>query len=156
MKSRILCVIVSLAVALCTAGCAADSEGAANAGRGASYGSISLGEEQVPVNLVKVYDADGFLMVLLSPLTDEQNLTTSLIVGLKSELQGSKVDVERLYCNDDYIVVYDDPQCYYAPFRPLQSGEIEMSKEGGTLRLSVDVVLYDGTPLRYQASSLPM
>ena len=97
------------------------------------------------------------LLVVLSPLTDKSHLTTNAIIGVKSALLGKELDVEYLYyCNDDYIVVYEDPQCYYAPFRPLKSGKITMRKDYDSVSVDVDVVLFDGTPLRYKNEALPL
>ena len=95
-------------------------------------------------------------MVMLSPLTDSSNLTTNAIIGLRTELLDQEQDVERIYCIDDYVVVYEDPQCYYASFRRLQSGTIFMSKDESGISVDVDVVLFDGTPLRYHCDKLPL
>jgi hypothetical protein len=93
---------------------------------------------------------------MLSPLTDSSNLTTNAIIGLRTELLDEERDVERLYCIDDYVVVYEDPQCYYASFRRLQSGTIFMSKSETGISVKVDVVLFDGTPLRYKNENIPL
>ena len=93
---------------------------------------------------------------MLSPITDSANLTTNAIIGLRSELLGKECDVERLYCIDDYMVVYEDPQCYYAPFRPLQSGTIFMSMDDKGVSIMLDVVLFDGTPLSYQHDNIAL
>ena len=124
--------------------------------QGGKYGALQFGEEQVPINFVQTYDANDMLLVVLSPLTDELNLTTNAILGVKSELLGKELNVEQYYCNDDFIIVYEDPQCYYAPFRRPQSGKIWMQKSGKTVSVEVDVVLFDGTPLRYRNESLPL
>ena len=96
------------------------------------------------------------LLVVLSPLTDPSNLTTNAIFGVRSELLGTELDVEYFYCNDDYVIVYEDPQCYYAPFRRPQSGTIKMQKSGDIVILDVAVELFDGTPLRYKSEALPL
>lgn len=124
--------------------------------QGGKYGALQFGEEQVPINFVQTYDANDMLLVVLSPLTDELNLTTNAILGVKSELLGKELNVEQYYCNDDFIIVYEDPQCYYAPFRRPQSGKIWMQKSGKTVSVEVDVVLFDGTQLRYRNESLPL
>ena len=119
------------------------------------YGVLQVGDEEMTIKTVRVYDEDMF-MVMLSPLTDLSSLTTSAFVGIKSELLGQEVDVYYKFHNDDYMLVYEDPQCYYAPFRPLQSGTIYMQKRGKNLKIEVDVVLYDGTPFRYSNDALPL
>ncbi len=129
-------------------GCEADNGGGEQSQNG-KYGTLSFGEEQIPINFASISDSEDMLLVVLSPLTDPTNLSTNVIIGVKSALLGSELDVEYLYCNDDYVVVYEDPQCYYAPFRPLQSGKILMRKSGTTVGVDVNVVLFDGTPLKY-------
>ena len=119
------------------------------------YGVLQVGNEEMPIKTVRVYDEEMF-MVMLSPLTDFSSLTTSAFVGLKSELLGQEVDVRYKFHNDDYILVYEDPQCYYAPFRSLQSGTIFMEKQGANVKVEIDVVLYDGTPFRYSFNAIPL
>ncbi len=141
--SKIFALLAAIFVAV---GCVAEDNGVEPKGE---YGTLQVGEEQIPVNFAKVTETESWLLVTLSPLTNASNLTTNAIIGVSTELLGAELDVERYYCNDDYIVVYEDPTCYYAPFRPLQSGKILMRKSGSTIGVDVDVVLFDGTPLRY-------
>ncbi len=156
MLSRKLSFIAALfATLFLLVGCSAESnEGGVD--KGGKYGTIQFGEEQIPINSVQSYDNEDMLLVVLSPLTDPSNLTTNAIFGVKRELLGKELDVERYYCNDDYIIVYEDPQCYYAPFRRPQAGKIKMQKSGGIVRVDVDVILFDGTPLRYKSEALPL
>lgn len=156
MLSRKLSFIAILfATLFLLVGCSAESnEGGVD--KGGKYGTIQFGEEQIPVNFVTTLDEEDMLLVVLSPLTDPSNLTTNAIFGVKRELLGKELDVERYYCNDDYFIVYEDPQCYYAPFRRPQAGKIKMQKSGGIVRVDVDVILFDGTPLRYKNEALPI
>lgn len=148
---------IALAVAALLVSCSpADSDGGADQQSASRYGTLLFGEEQIPINLAKVTDSGDWLLVVISPHTDASNLTTNAIIGLKRELLGGAVDVSRKYCNEDYILVYEDPQCYYAPFRPLQSGTITMKEVGNSVSVKVDVVLYDGMPLRYSQDELPI
>ncbi len=155
MKCRVLHILILLTSIFVAVGCVVDNEevGASKEGR---YGTLHFGEEQIPVNLAEASDSGDFVVILLTPLTDKSNVTTSAMIGLKSELLGTKVDVERLYCNDDYIVIYEDPQCYYASFRPLQRGYIYINRGDKGVSLDLDVVLYDGTQLRYSQHNLPL
>lgn len=121
-----------------------------------AYGYLEFGDEQIPVEFVRPSYGGDWLLVMLSPKSDSSELTTNAIIGLRTELLDQECDVERLYCIDDYMVVYEDPQCYYAPFRPLQSGTIYMSKSDTNISVALDVVLFDGTPLRYENSNLPL
>ena len=147
--SKIVAMIAAIFVAV---GCEADG---GTEVKGGVYGTLQVGEEQIPINFAKITETDSWMLVTLSPLTDALNLTTNAIIGVNTELLGEELDVERYYCNDDYIVVYEDPQCYYAPFRPLKSGKIVMRKSGNVVGVDVDVVLFDGTPLRYTCWELP-
>lgn len=149
-------IVALVATLLLAVGCVAGENGGEQSG-GSKYGTLQLGEEQIPINFVQTSDSEDMLLVVLSPLTDKSHLTTNAIIGVKSALLGKELDVEYLYyCNDDYIVVYEDPQCYYAPFRPLKSGKITMRKGGDSVGVYVDVVLFDGTPLRYKNEALPL
>ncbi len=148
-------IVALIATLLLAVGCVAGENGGEQS-QGGKYGTLQLGEEQIPINFVQPYPNEDILLVILSPLTDPSNLTTNAIFCVKNELLGVELDVERYFCNDDYIVVYEDPQCYYAPFRRLQSGTIKMQKSGDTVGVDVDVVLFDGTPLRYKNEALPI
>ena len=148
--------IVALVAALLLAmGCVAGENGGEQSG-GGKYGTLQFGDEQIPINFVQPYHNEDILLVILSPLTDPSNLTTSAILCVKNELLGVELDVERYFCNDDYVIVYEDPQCYYAPFRRPQSGTIKMQKSGDIVSVDVDVILFDGTPLRYKNEALPL
>lgn len=152
MYKRRLWHIVALLTALFFAvGCAVDDDidNTLNPPAEGKYDFWYFGQEEVPVNSVVVSDNDWFRLVVLSPLVDMSNLTTNLIIGIQHAHLGKRLDVERMLHNYDYLVTYEDPQCYYAPYRELRSGTIYMSQEGDKLMLDVDVVLYDGTPLRY-------
>lgn len=155
LRQRFLHIATLFATLFLAVGCS--PEGDDNlAPQGGKYGLLQLGEEQIPINLVQPYDEKGMLLVILSPLTDKSNLTTNAIFGVKSEHLGAELDVEQFYCNDDYIIIYEDPQCYYAPFRRPQSGKIKMQKSGDIVSVDVDVVLFDGTPLSYKNEALPL
>ena len=148
-------IVALVATLLLAVGCVAGENGGEQL-QGGKYGTLQFGEEQMPINFVQPYHNEDILLVILSPLTDPSNLTTSAIFCVKNELLGVELDVERYYCNDDYVIVYEDPQCYYAPFRRPQSGTIKMQKSGDIMSVDVDVVLFDGTPLRYKNETLPL
>ena len=148
-------IVALVATLLLAVGCVADNNGVAQSG-GGKYGMLQFGEEQIPINYVATQDGEDMLLVALSPLTDVSHFTTKAIVGVKSTLLDQELDVERYYCNDDYVIIYEDPQCYYAPFRRPQSGKIKMNKSGDIVSVDVDVLLFDGTPLRYKNEALPI
>lgn len=150
MRFRTFTYLIALLVAV---GCSTNDDGGAQPS--SKFGTLHFGEEQIPVNFVQVSDSGDVLLVVLSPKEEASKLTTNAIIGVKKELLGTAVDVEYKYCNDDYFCVYEDPQCYYAPFRPLQSGTITMEMVGNSLSVEADVVLFDGTPLRYSYDKLP-
>lgn len=155
LNMRILRHIIIIAAIIFAAGCAEESVNVPQP-KAPMYGYLEFGDEDIPIEFVRSSYGGDWVMVMLSPLTDSSNLTTNAIIGLRAELLGEAHNVERLYCNDDYIVVYEDPQCYYAPFRRLQSGTIFMSKNESGISVDVDVVLFDGTPLRYHCDKLPL
>lgn len=152
---RILRHIIIIAAIVFAAGCTEESVNVPQP-KAPMYGYLEFGDEDIPIEFVRSSYGGDWVMVMLSPLTDSSNLTTNAIIGLRAELLGEAHNVERLYCNDDYIVVYEDPQCYYAPFRRLQSGTIFMSKDESGISVDVDVVLFDGTPLRYHYDKFPL
>ena len=155
LKQRFLLIATLFATLFLSVGCSPDS-GENGASQEDGYGVLQFGEEQIPINFVHSYNEEDMLLVILSPLTDPSNLTTSAIFCVKNELLGVELDVERYFCNDDYVIIYEDPQCYYAPFRRPQSGKIRMQKSGDTVSVEVDVLLFDGTPLRYKNETLPL
>lgn len=151
MRFKIFTYLIALLVAV---GCSTSDEGGVVSPDG-EFGALQFGNEQIPIHTVKISDSEDWLLVVLSPLEDEKKLTTNAIIGLKKELLGATVDVVHKYPNSDYIVVYEDPQCYYAPYRALQSGTIYMQQKGDYISVAVDVVLNDGTPLCYSCDKLP-
>lgn len=152
---KILQQIFIIAAVMLTAGCSKEGENIPEP-KAPMYGNMEFGDEEIPIEFIRISCDDDWVMIMLSPLTDSSNLTTNAVIGLHRELLDKEHDVERLYCIDDYIVVYEDPQCYYAPFRPLQSGKIFMSKGEAGVSVKLNVVLFDGTPLRYQYDNLPL
>ena len=154
MLNRVFIALIAIVAALfCAVGCTTNDE---NPSPVQKYGTLHFGEEAIPVNFVKVDDSEDWLMVLVSPLTNPLELTTNAIFGLPKESLGKEMDVMYKFCRDDYVVIYEDPVCYYAPFRPLQSGTVKLSTTTTGVNIEVDVVLYDGTPLRYSAKNLPL
>jgi hypothetical protein len=154
LKQRFLLIATLFATLFLSVGCSPDG-GESIAAQDGKYGVLQFNEEQIQINFTQTYDEDGMLLVVLSPLTDKSDLTTNAIFGVKNELLGVELDVEYFYCNDDYVIIYEDPQCYYAPFRRPQSGRIKMQKSGNSVGIDVDVVLFDGTPLRYTCWNIP-
>lgn len=120
----------------------------------APYGYFYLGEEEIPVNTF-TYVEEGHLLLKLSPLDEILSATTYAVFGVSTDFVGQRIDVQTKYHNDDYIVIYEDPTRYYAPFRQLRSGTILLDRnEAGEIRAEVDVVLYDGTRLCYSNPAL--
>lgn len=157
-KRRLRHIIALLTAIFFAVGCAVNDgvEDAIDQATEGVYGSWQFGEEQVPVNSVVVEDNGWFQLVVLTPLTDLLHLSTSAIVGVHRDLMGTTMDVSRMNHNYDYVFVYEDPQCYYAAYRPLKSGTITMKQVGNNISLDIDVVLYDGTPFRYSNRSIPI
>lgn len=121
----------------------------------ALYGYYTFGQESVPVNSYTTVE-DGLFLLKISPLEDILSATTYAIIGLHSELLGKEIDVTTKHHNYDYMFVYEDPMRYFSPQRPLQSGTIMLNRNSsGMVRVNVDVVLYDGTPFRYEQMIVP-
>jgi len=121
-----------------------------------SYGHYLFDNNSIGVRSYVIAE-DSHLWLKLSPLEEVVSATTYAIVGAHTEWLGRDIDVASRYHNDDYIFIYEDPVCYYAPTRPLQSGTIKLEKTPeGNLNVLVDVVLYDGTPFFYEFTSLPI
>lgn len=153
LKRGFINIIAIVAALFCVVGCAANDD---NSSLSKNYGTLYVGEESIPMKFVRVTDNNDWLMVLVSPLTNPSHLTTNAIFGLPKVYLGTEVDVMHKYCREDYMVIYEDPVCYYASFRPLQSGTIKMSASNTGVSVEVDVILFDGTPLRYSAKNLPL
>uniref|UniRef100_UPI00405710D0 hypothetical protein n=1 Tax=Alistipes sp. TaxID=1872444 RepID=UPI00405710D0 len=156
LKSRLLHFITLLTALFVAVGCEVDSSNGATVPSSGKYGTLQLGEESIPINLVRVSNSDDWILVVISPLTDASNLTTNAVIGLNKAFLGENIDVEYRYCLEDYMLVYEDPVFYYAPFRALQSGNILMSISGNKVKVDVDVILYDGTPFRYSNNNIPL
>lgn len=116
------------------------------------YNYFTFGSEEIPVESILISEDDSHLIVKISPLEEVLTATTYAIIGVHKELLGKDIDVSLRYHNDDYIFAYEDPIYYYSPtLRPLQEGRILMDRNAaGTVRLEVDVKLYDGTPFSYR------
>ena len=155
LNMRIIRHIIIIAAIIFAAGCEEEGVNVPKP-KAPMYGYLEFGEEEIPIEFVRPSYGGDWVMVMLSPLTDSTNLTTNAIIGLRTELLDQEQDVERIFCIDDYVVVYEDPQCYYAPFRHLQSGTMFMSMDESSISVDVDVVLFDGTPLRYHCDKLPL
>lgn len=118
------------------------------------YGCYTLGEEEIPVVSCTSVSDTQFLLKL-SPQKDILSATTYAVVGVHQDWLGMEMNVEYRFHNDDYLFVYEDPVRYVSSFRPLRSGSIFMDcNEAGYIKVRVDVVLYDGTPFRYENDHL--
>lgn len=121
----------------------------------ATYGYYYFGDEKIPVE--SYITAEGYQFVLkISPLKEDiKSAKTYAAMGVHKALLGMEVDVEFRSHNSDYIFAYEDPVCYYSQLRPLKSGTMMLNyNEAGCVSVKVDVLLYDGTPFRYEAEGL--
>ena len=120
----------------------------------APYGYFYLGEEEIPVvTFTSVYEE--LFLLKISPLENIMDASTYAVIGVKPDFDGVEIDVETKFHNDDYLFVYEDPTRYYAPYRVLQSGTIFLERKSAEeISVNVDVVLYDGTPFKYENDSL--
>ena len=92
------------------------------------------------------FDGTSYAFVF-SPLPDGGR-STYLAVSLVEYFMGQTLDVKKIYHNDDYSLVYEDPVRYYSRFRSLQSGTMYIAKNSeNNFTVNLDVRLNDGTPL---------
>lgn len=81
-------------------------------------------------------------------------LTTSLTFQLATEYIGKECNVDDLYHNFDYRLIYEDPAHYYSAYRKLQGGTVRVDAQPNRgenhFGIRIDVRLADGTPLKLE------
>lgn len=123
-------------------------------------GTYTVGGTEYPIYNAGCYVDDTYCTFRFSPLK-EGPLTTSILFQLAKVYVGETQNVDRIYHNDDYRLVYEDPARYYSYYRALQGGTIlvEPRPTEGEYYFVVrlDVRLADGTPLKLECEGdLPL
>lgn len=114
-------------------------------------GTYTFDNVEYPIyNAVCIID-ELYCTFRFSPLK-EAPLTTSLAFQLSKAYIGVTCDIDRLFHNDDYRLIYEDPARYYSYFRKLQGGTVRVdpqpTKGENYFVIDLDVRLADGKPLK--------
>lgn len=115
-----------------------------------AIGSYTFGTTEYDVRFASVYDNGDSYSFVFSPLS-ARPLTTYVGIALRNYFAGAPVDVAKLYHNDDYSFVYEDPLRFYSQQYALQEGTMLIKKNSDdNYTLDIDVKLADGTPFKMQ------
>ena len=96
------------------------------------------------------------IMIRVSPLKNLSKQTTYAIIGINSSLEGTEINVDTAWNNDDYYFRYEDPIKYYSEYRKLHSGKIFIQRKGGSdnvFDVKADLILPDGTDFKLELLS---
>ena len=105
--------------------------------------------EEYPVHTAVYAENAASIMVRISPMMPEEDQTTYAVIGIHASLEGTEIDVDRAWNNDDYYFIYEDPLKYYSQYRKLQEGTISISRDGDTFEVTADIVLPDGVTFQF-------
>ena len=106
--------------------------------------------EEYPVHTAVYAENATSIMVRISPMMPEEDQTTYAVIGIHASLEGTEIDVDRAWNNDDYYFIYEDPVKYYSQYRKLQEGTISISRVGDTFEVTADIVLPDGVTFQFE------
>lgn len=116
-------------------------------------GTYTFGAEEYPIYNAGCTIDDTYCTFRFSPVK-EGPMTTSILFQLAKVYVGETQPVDRLYHNDDYRLIYEDPVHYYSYYRALKGGTILVEPhptEGANyFVIRLDVLLADGTPLKLE------
>lgn len=119
-------------------------------GNTASICSYIFDNKEYPV-LSMAYSADeSGIYVLISPLKKDAPKTTYAILGINADLEGTEIDIEKAWHNDDYFFIYEDPLRHYSYYRKLTSGSLMIKKNGEHFKISANLILPDGTGFQFE------
>ncbi len=106
--------------------------------------------EEYPVHTAVYAENTTSIMVRISPMMPYEDQSTYAVIGIHASLEGTEIDVDRAWNNDDYYFIYEDPVKYYSQYRKLQEGTISISREGDTFEVTADIVLPDGVTFQFE------
>ena len=106
-------------------------------------GTYKYDGKEYPVYSMSVSADESQIFVRISPFKEGEKQTTYAVIGINSSLQGTVIDVENAWHNDDYYFVYEDPVVYYSQYRQLQSGTMMIRKVGESVEVKADLILPD-------------
>ena len=153
MKRALIIAVSSLLLAACQK--LDDGNATQDSPAPESVGTYIYDGTEYPVHTAVNISNGNTLMVMISPLGEDDPKTTYAIIGINPSLEGKEIDVETAWNNDDYYFRYEDPVKYYSEYRKLRSGTICIKRTGGTddtFRIKADVILPDGTDFRFEYS----
>ena len=113
-------------------------------------GTYKYDGKEYPVYSLAVSADESQIIVKISPFKEGENQTTYAVVGINSALQGTVIDVEKAWHNDDYYFIYEDPLVYYSQYRQLQSGTIMIKAVGKSVEVKADLILPDGKKFAFE------
>ena len=93
-----------------------------------------------------VYTQDEYdLQFIFSPQMMTATVDTYFIIGIHSYWLGQTVDCERVFHNDDYVFVYEDPWYLYTQYKKV-TGTIRIDRKEARFTVALDLCLHDGKP----------
>ena len=113
-------------------------------------GTYKYDGKEDPVYSMAVSADESQIIVKISPFKEGENQTTYAVVGINTALQGTVIDVEKAWHNDDYYFIYEDPLVYYSQYRQLQSGTMMIRKVGESVEVKADLILPDGKKFAFE------
>lgn len=123
-----------------------------------SLGTYVFGADTCDIHVLRLEENESYVYLFISPLAPGGELSTYAVFGLRRYwCDGEEHDVNDvlnpLDHNDDYYFVYEDPVYFYSQYRAFQEGTVRMSvSEDWMVRLSLEVLLIDGTPFSIEIS----
>ena len=118
-----------------------------------ALGSFSYDGKYIPVYSISASADEYQIFFKISPIEDVDRQTTYAIVGINAALEGTEIDVDNAWHNDDYYFIYEDPVVYYSQYRKLTSGTIFImrhSDQPEDYEIFVDIVLPDGKKFHFE------
>jgi hypothetical protein len=113
-------------------------------------GTYKYDGKEYPVYSMSVSADESQIFVRISPFKEGEKQTTYAVLGVNTSLQGTVIDVENAWHNDDYYFVYEDPVVYYSQYRQLQSGTMMIRKVGESVEVKADLILPDGKKFAFE------
>lgn len=115
---------------------------------GEAIGTYSFDGKEYPIHQGYCERNGGYVTFVFSPLTKtDGQLTSYFYFALADVFTEGTQQLDRLYHNDDYVFVYEDPVHYYSRYRRPKGGTVFVSNpEGDRYRVTLDITLPDGKP----------
>lgn len=122
-------------------------------GQGEPLGTYVFDGEKYPVYSISCAPDENLIAIVISPQgSDKPTKSTYVMMAINAALEGTEVDIERAWHNDDYYFVYEDPVRYYSQYRKLNSGTLYIKRAGDNIDISADLILPDGTDFQFEYS----